>query len=214
MSRYFRRVHTALALAFLVAPGCDTLRDALPDVTLGAGQGIPAIAGSTAVTLPTGYTCGSPITDPSGKYTVTSTGTQDACTVTFAQSVVVLSAADYANHPELQGAQLIQSVVFDVTALAVTDGATGSPIDPTTTLRDLSGTAFGAVLLTKDDLARPKPFRRTIEGASLDALKSQVRAKQDLIIPLVVTVELALTPTPPAQIGLTFDAQPSLVFGF
>lgn len=186
----------------------------LPDVSIGAAEGVPAVAGSTAIDIPQDYKCGTAISDPDKKYTVTSAGSQDSCTFTFRQDVLAIKAADYDSKPELKGAQLIRRVDFDVNKLGVIDAVTGKPLSPTDTLLDLTGKAFGATIFTKDDLAKTPPFTKPVEGAPIDALKEKVQAKQDIIIPVEVVVVVKLTPTPPARIGLDFDAQPNIILGF
>lgn len=198
-------------LPVLMLVGCDLLDDVVPDITLGKDEGIPPVAGSTTIDVPQNYTCGDPITDPGAKYTVSSSGTQDACTFTFKQDVTALKSSDYSDRPELVGAQAINGVNIDVTKFAITDPATG--MQPTG-LTSVDGKAFGETILTKDDLAKKPPFTKEIEGPAIDALKDKVSNKQDIVIPIEVVVVVALTPTPPAQLKLDFDAQPNLVIGF
>lgn len=197
----------ALALSAPLFAGCDSFGA----VSLGASEGVPAIQGSTVINIPQDFKCGEAIEDPKMKYTVKTTGTQDSCTFTFNQDVTIIKASDYDSRPELKGAQLIERVDFEVSKLGVRDAATDMALDPTTTLKDLRGTAFGTTILTKDDIGQKTPFTKTVEGAPVDALKAQVEAKQDIIVPVVVTVVVALTPTPPAQIALDFDAQPNVI---
>jgi hypothetical protein len=198
----------ALALAALVA--CDKV----PDLSIGAKEGIPPIQGSTVIDVPQDFVCGGTIADPDREYTITTTGTQSSCTFTFAQDVTALASADYAKIPGLEGAQVINRVDLEVTTLGVTDASTGQPLAIGQTLLDFKGTAFGASILTKEDLSAPVPFTRSIDGAPLDAVKDQVKQQADIVIPVVVVAVVKLDPEPPAQIGLDFDAQPSLVVGF
>jgi hypothetical protein len=197
----------AVALAALVA--CENPFK-LPELKLGDGEGIPPISGSTVIDVPQDFSCGTTIADPEGKYTITTSGTAEACQFKFAQEVTAFKAEDYADHPELEGAQLVKRVDLDVTELSVENGATGEIISP----RDLVGKAFGETILTLADLQTPPPFTKSIEGAALDQLKAAVAAKDDLLIPVDITVTVALSPAPPAQISLGFEAQPNLVFGF
>ena len=53
-----------------------------------------------------------------------------------------------------------------------------------------------------------------LPASPLDALKSAVQSKKDVIIPIDVAVVVNMTPTAPAQVALDFEAQPNLVFGF
>ncbi len=186
----------------------DKIGDVLPDVTLGAKDGIPPVAGSTSVALPTGFKCGDPIMDPNMKYTIKTEVTGENCTFTFSQEVTALQAKDYAGHPELKGAQLLRQVDMNVTKLAITD-ENSKPVQP----QDLNGTAFGATILTLKDLGQPLPFTKTIEGAPLEKVKDLVANQQDIIIPVTVVIVVPVA-TIPATINLDYDAQPNLVFGF
>ena len=188
---------------------CDQISDALPEYALGAKEGIPPVSGSTTLAIPQDFKCGTAIMDPNKKYTITTTGTADACTFTFNQDVLVLEAKEYASRPELKGAQLVKRVDIDVNKLGVKDGA-GNDIVP----KDLNGKAFDATILTMADLGKPVPFTKEIEGAPLDHLKSKVANKEDIVIPIQVVIVVNMAPMPPATIALDFDAQPNLVFGF
>ncbi len=200
------RSFAVLALAIPFFAACD----GLTALTLGAEDGIPPIQGSTTIDIPQDFKCGAPIEDPNKKYTVTSSGTQEACVFTFKQEVVALKAADYANKPELEGARFVNSIDIDVNKLGVRDAATGDKLTPI----DLNGKAFDTTILTKEDLARTPPYTKTLTGAPVDALKSTIQEKKDLVIPVDVMLVVNLAPTPPAKIGLDFDAQPEINFGF
>lgn len=183
----------------------------VPDVRIGPDAGIPQVEGSTVIDVPAGYTCGTPISDESGTYTVTSSGDAASCLFKFAQDVTVLSAADYDQIPQLEGAQAINGIDLEVSRFAVVDPATGQ-FPPG--VQSVDGKAFGVTILTEQDLELTPPFTKTIEGAPLDALKALVIAKQDVVIPLDITVAVALDPAPPAQLSIDFQAQPVLTVGF
>jgi hypothetical protein len=187
----------------------DKISDVLPELTLGGEDGIPPVSGSTAFDVPKDFMCGDPITDPNGKYTITTAATTaDTCTFTFDQDVTALEAKEYASRPELKGAQFVKRVDIDVSKLAITDGA-GKEVTP----KDMNGRAFGTTILTMDDLKATPPFTKSIEGEPIEALKSKVQNKQDIVIPVqvVIVVNTASTPT---RIALDYEAQPNLVFGF
>lgn len=198
---------TMMAACSLFA--CEQISDVLPELTLGAEDGIPPVSGSTVFEVPQDFKCGEPVVDPEMKYKITTTGTQEECTFTFDQDVPVLKASEYASRPELKGAQLVKAVDIDVKKLAVKDGD-GKELAP----KNLTGKAFGSQILTKEDLARTPPFTKRVEGEPLSALKQIVQNKQDIVIPIQVVVVVNISPTPPAKIALDFDAQPNLVFGF
>lgn len=203
MSHWLR----SFAVALPLLAGCGVL----PDVTIGANEGVPPVAGSTTIAIPQNFQCGTPITDPEGKYTVTTSGTADACTFTFSQDVLVIAASDYSSRPELKGAQLIRRVDFVVSELAITDGA-GAPLS-LDALISLDGKAFDTTIFTEADLTLSPPFTKSVTGAPVDALKAQVKAQQDVVAPVDVEVVVSLA-SAPAQIGLSFEAQPEIVLGF
>jgi hypothetical protein len=199
---------TLLAACSLFA--CETISDALPELTLGGEDGIPPVTGSTTIDVPQDFMCGEAINDPEMKYTITTSGTADACTFTFKQDVLALKATEYRDRPELEGARFVKRVDIDVKKLAVKDGGTGEALKP----KDLTGKAFGAIILTIADLEATPPFTKSVEGKPIEALKTKVENKQDIVIPIDVEIVVNMSPTPPAKIALDFDAQPNLVFGF
>lgn len=188
---------------------CDTISDALPEYTLGAKDGVPPVSGSTKFDLPAGFKCGDPIVDPNMKYTIKTAVAGEDCVFTFHQDVTALKAADYAGKPEIKGAQLVKRVDIDVTKLGVSDGA-GMALSP----KDLTGKAFGATILTKEDLLQKPPFTKSVEGQPIEALKDTVQKQQDIIIPIEVVVTVSMNPMLPPTVALDFDGQPNLVFGF
>jgi hypothetical protein len=199
---------TLLAACSLFA--CETISDALPEYTVGAKEGVPPVSGSTTIDVPQDFKCGEAINDPEMKYTITTSGTAEACTFTFKQDVMALKASDYADRPELEGARFVKRVDIEVKTLAVKDGSTGEKLAP----EDLTGKAFGSTILTLADLEATPPFTKSVEGKPLEALKAKVENKQDIVIPIEVVIVVNMSPTPPAKIALDFDAQPNLVFGF
>ncbi|MFO0554694.1 MAG: hypothetical protein U0271_40325 [Polyangiaceae bacterium] len=204
MSHRLLVVATLLSLPVLSACGEVDL------YTLGADDGVPPISGSTTIDVPQDYQCGDAISDPEGKYVVTSSGTADHCTFNFHQDVLAIQASDYSDNPELEGAQAVSKININVSAFNVIDPATN---ERPTGLLSLDGKAFDTTILTEADLDTPPPFTVTIEGEPVDQLKDQVQNKEDIIIPVDVVVEVDMTPTP-ASIQLDFDAQPEIVLGF
>ena len=201
------RLLRSLMFALPLVAACGLV----PDVRLGADAGIPAIAGSTTVDIPKDYKCGDPITDPAGKYKVTSSGTAEKCTFAFKQDVVAVKASDYDNNPQLEGARVVNAIDLEVSKFAITDPATGKQPEG---LLDLVGQAFDETILTKEDLTQTPPFTKTIDGPAVEALKSQVESKKDIVIPVNVQVVVNLSPAPPAKLHLDFEAQPVLSIGF
>lgn len=187
----------------------DKISDALPELTLGGEDGIPPVEGSTAFAIPQDFMCGDPITDPNGKYKITTSATTaDTCTFTFDQDVTALKAEEYSSRPEMKGATFVKRVDIDVSKLAITDGA-GTEVTP----KDMNGKAFGTTILTMADLKVTPPFTKSIEGEPIEALKSKVENKQDIVIPVQVVIVVNMA-TAPAKIALDYQAQPNLVFGF
>jgi hypothetical protein len=186
----------------------DKIGDVLPELTLGGEDGIPPVEGSTAFDIPQDFMCGDPIVDPNGKYKISTSGSGDLCTFTFDQDVTALKASEYSSRPEMKGARFVKRVDIEVTKLAITDGA-GKEVTP----QDLNGKAFGTTILTMADLKVTPPFTKSIEGEPIEALKSKVENKQDIVIPIQVVVVVNMSPTP-TKIALDYQAQPELIFGF
>lgn len=197
----------ALLFSLPLAAGCGII----PDLRLGADAGIPKVSGSTTLAIPQDYKCGDPITDEEGKYTVESSGDQETCTFTFKQDVVALTSEDYANNPQLEGARAVNGLELAVEKFAVIDPATGAQPGG---VKDVEGKAFGITVLTEEDLKQTPPFTVVVDGPPVDSLKAQVQAKQDIVIPVDVVVVVALTPAPPAEVRIDFEAQPVLTIGF
>lgn len=196
----------ALLLSAPLVAACGVI----PDLKLGADAGIPPIAGSTTISIPQDYKCGDAITDPNDTYKVTSSGDAKACTFSFRQDVLALAASDYDDDPRLEGARAVNGVDIDVKKFAVKDETGKQPGG----LLSLDGKAFGVTILTEEDLAEEPPFTKSVTGEPIDSLKTQVEAKQDIVIPVDVEVVVSLSPAPPAKIELEFDAQPNLSIGF
>ncbi len=204
-----RRLAPVLLVAFPLLGGCEDLLGLVPDVKLGPDQGLPPLSGSTTVDLPDDFVCGGTIADPRGTYTITSSGTPTDCTLVFSQDILALAAADYGSHPELEGAKLVNAVEVAVNDLTIEDASSGVAI----VAKKLDAQVFGTTVLTEQDLTGRFPVTKVIKGAPLDALKEIVANRQDLVIPVDVKLVVDTSNMPPA-LSLTFDAEPTLVFGF
>jgi hypothetical protein len=194
-----RRVLLMLALC-----GCGAL-----EKDIGEDEGVPPMSGSTTISIPQDYQCGGPLDDPSGKYTVTSSGDAASCVFTFHQDVTLLEKEDYSSNPALEGARLVKRIDLDVTTFDVVDPSTNARPP---NVQNVDGRAFDETILTTADLDRPTPFTVEIEGEPVDALGSQVRAKDDVIMPVDVIVHVGLPA--PASLDIRFEAQPNIVLGF
>ena len=188
----------------LTVCGCGAL-----EKDIGKDEGVPPMSGSTTISIPQGYVCGDPLEDPSGKYTVTTSGDAATCVFTFHQDVTLLEKEDYSDNPALEGARLVKRIDLEVTTFDVIDPATNAR---PTNVQNVDGRAFDETILTTADLDRATPFTVPIEGDPVDALGSQVRAKEDVIMPVDVIVHVGLPA--PASLDLRFEAQPNIVLGF
>lgn len=146
---------------------------------------------------------------PAWEVHVTSSGDAAACTFTLHQDVTLLEQEDYSSNPALEGARFVKRIDLEVTAFDVVDPATNARPP---NVQSVDGRAFDETILTTADLDRPTPFTVEIEGEPVDALGSQVRGRNDVIMPLDVLVLIGLPA--PASIDVRFEAQPNIVLGF
>lgn len=180
------------------------------EVRIDEKRGVPSVTGTTEFSLAT-YTCGQPIT--SGTYTITTTVVGDGCQFSFDQDVPVITANDYTSIPELKGAtNLVQRIELTVKKLTFTDATSGALLDVNTRVTSATLSANGQLLADKSTLTNlPKVV--TLSGASLDALKAKIDARQPANVRATVVVVLPNTPKPPDSLKIDYDAQPAIIVG-
>lgn len=193
-----------LALAWC---GCGS---ATVEVRIDETKGIPAVKGSTSVSIPSSFTCGTTI--QSGAYTVNTRVVTGGCEFSFDQTVEVLKASDYQSLPELKGAtNLVQRIELTVKKLAFADG-NGVVLDLATRVTSATLSVSGQVVATKADLtALPRVV--SLSGAALDGLKAQIDARSPASVKATCVVVLPDSPKPPDTLKIDYDAQPAIVLG-
>ncbi len=181
-----------------------------PEVRVGASDGIPAVKGSTTVSL-ANFTCGQPI--PAGDYTVTTQAVADGCQLSFDKDVSVLTANDYQKIPALQGSSnLVQAVELEVTQLDFTDASSGAKLDLATQVVSATLSVNGQQVADKAALSH-LPTTVSLTGDALTPLKAKVDARQPASVHTTSVVVLPTSPPPPSQLKVDYDAQPTLVLG-
>lgn len=180
------------------------------EVRIGKEQGIPSISGSDTLNI-SSYTCGMPIT--SGEYTVTTAVKGSDCEFTFDKVVTVVRAEDYEKIGDLKiSANLVQAVEVEVKTLKFTDASNGTSLDLNTYVKSASLKVDGEQVATKDTLASlPKTVR--LEGAALTNIKAKVDARQPATVHATAVMLVPMSPRPPDQLKVEYDAQPTLVLG-
>ena len=183
---------------------------AAPVLRVGAKQGIPAVTGSTEVTLDA-FVCGTPIT--AGETTVTTRKVTGGCEFSFDKDVTVVKSSDYTNIPELSGAaNLLQAVEITITRLDFTDTVTGTTLDTQTRITSVTLSINGQVVADKTALATlPKTVKLT--GDALAGVKSQVDKRLPATVKATCVAVVPDDPPPPKKMKIDYDAQPTLLLG-
>jgi hypothetical protein len=183
---------------------------AAPEIRLGAKNGIPAVTGSTEVTLDA-FVCGNPIA--AGDTTITTQKVSGGCQLSFDKDVEIVKASDYSNIPELKGAtNLLQAVEMTITRLDFTDTTTNTALDLSTQVTTVTLSINGQQVADKAALsALPKTVSLT--GAALDAVKAKVNQRLPATVTATCVAVLPDSPPPPKKMKIDYDAQPTLVLG-
>lgn len=174
-------------------------------------KGVPALKGSTEVTVPTNFTCGQAI--PTGQYTVQTRAVNGGCEFSFSENVEVLKASDYESIGELKGASnLVQRVELSVKKLSFVDGSTGQALDLATRVTSASLSVNGQAVADKAALSK-LPVVVSLTGDALTALKAKIDQRQPASVAVGVLVVLPNTPPPPAKLKIDYEAQPAIILG-
>lgn len=180
------------------------------EIKVGARSGIPAITGSTTITLDT-FVCGEPIS--SGGETVQTKVVPEGCELTYSRTTPLMQPGDYDNIPEFRGAsKIVKRVELTVSRLTFVDGTTGATLDLATRIVSASFSVNGQQLADKSSLSSlPKVI--VLEGAALNEVKSAVEARRAASVQVKVVVVIPQTPAPPASLTVDYDAQPAIILG-
>jgi hypothetical protein len=199
----FNRISIALAVALCACGGFLEYR-------LGAAEGIPKVAGSQSFSIGN-YTCG--MTFSQGGYTVTTTVQGSDCLFAFDQQVQVLSSGDYQQIPDLKvTTNLVKAVELNVTTLSFVDASNNMALDINTYIKAATLKIDGQQVADKTTLSK-LPATVRLEGATLTNLKSAIDARVPASVHATATLLVPMSPAPPMNLKVIYDAQPTIVLG-
>lgn len=197
---------TAVVLAALAIAAC-----APAEIRIDETQGVPEVKGSTEVSIPSNFTCGTAIA--AGDKTVATRAVTGGCEFTFDDTLQVLKASDYESIPDLKVASnIVQRVELNVKKLAFTDAATGMVLDLNTRVTSVVLTVNGQKVADKAAIAS-LPTVITLEGAALTTIKAKVDARQPASVAVKAVAVLPDMPRPPDRLKIDYEAQPALIIG-
>lgn len=190
----------------LVWAAALALTACLPEVRVGAKEGLPPIRGSTSVSTEA-FVCGEPIG------TATTRKVTGGCELSFVEDVQVLDEPDYAQISDLTGfSGLIEAVELQLTHFALVDTDAGAPLDTATRISAATVSVNGQALADKATLvALPQTLRLT--GPELQPLKDAVFQRQPASLRVGAVVVLPDEPPLPKGLRLEYEAQPTIVMG-
>jgi hypothetical protein len=197
---------TAVVLAALGITAC-----APAEIRIDETQGVPQVKGSTEVTIPSNFMCGTAIA--AGDKMVATRAVTGGCEFTFDDTLQVLKASDYEAIPDLRGASnVVQRVELNVKKLAFTDAATGMTLDLNTRVTSVLLTVNGQKVADKAAIAS-LPTVISLEGDALSSIKAKVDARQPASVAVKAVAVLPDMPRPPDRLKIDYEAQPALIIG-
>jgi hypothetical protein len=197
---------TAVVLAALGITAC-----APAEIRIDETQGVPQVKGSTEVTIPSNFMCGTAIA--AGDKMVATRAVTGGCEFTFDDTLQVLKASDYEAIPDLRGASnVVQRVELNVKKLAFTDAATGMTLDLNTRVTSVVLTVNGQKVADKAAIAS-LPTVISLEGDALSTIKAKVDARQPASVAVKAVAVLPDMPRPPDRLKIDYEAQPALIIG-
>jgi hypothetical protein len=197
---------TAVVLAALGITAC-----APAEIRIDETQGVPQVKGSTEVTIPSNFMCGTAIA--AGDKMVATRAVTGGCEFTFDDTLQVLKASDYEAIPDLRGASnVVQRVELNVKKLAFTDAATGMTLDLNTRVTSVLLTVNGQKVADKAAIAS-LPTVISLEGDALSTIKAKVDARQPASVAVKAVAVLPDMPRPPDRLKIDYEAQPALIIG-
>jgi hypothetical protein len=191
-------------LALVGTSGC------LPEIRIGANEGLPPIGGTTEVSTD-GFVCGEPITTGAGS--ATTRKVPGGCELTLAEEIQVIDEPDYARISDLAGfSGLIEAVELQLTEFSFIDSTTDTPLDLATGVTSATLAINGQQVADKTTLmSLPQTLRLT--GPGLQPLKDAIYQRQPASLQLSAVVVLPDEPAPPKGLRLQYQAQPTIVVG-
>ena len=197
---------TVVMLAALGMTAC-----APAEIRIDETQGVPEVKGSTEVTIPSNFTCGTAIA--AGDKMVATRAVTGGCEFTFDDTLQVLKASDYEAIPDLKGASnVVQRVELNVKKLAFTDAATGMTLDLNTRVTSVVLSVNGQKVADKAAIAS-LPTVISLEGDALSSIKAKVDARQPASVAVKAVAVLPDMPRPPDRLKIDYEAQPALIIG-
>lgn len=197
---------TAVVLAALGISAC-----APAEIRIDETQGVPQVKGSTEVTIPSNFMCGTAIA--AGDKMVATRAVTGGCEFTFDDTLQVLKASDYEAIPDLKVASnIVQRVELNVKKLAFTDAATGMTLDLNTRVTSVVLTVNGQKVADKAAIAS-LPTVISLEGEALTTIKAKVDARQPASVQVKAVAVLPDMPRPPDRLKIDYEAQPALIIG-
>ncbi len=197
---------TVVMLAALGMTAC-----APAEIRIDETQGVPEVKGSTEVTIPSNFTCGTAIA--AGDKMVATRAVTGGCEFTFDDTLQVLKASDYEAIPDLKGASnVVQRVELNVKKLAFTDAATGMTLDLNTRVTSVVLSVNGQKVADKAAIAS-LPTVISLEGDALATIKAKVDARQPASVAVKAVAVLPDMPRPPDRLKIDYEAQPALIIG-
>ncbi len=201
----FKRL-SAACVALLLACGAS------PEVRVGEGK-IPKVSGNKTFSIGT-HVCGDPIA--ADGYTVTSKEVNSGadCEYSFDQVVEVIRQSDYDTIGDLKlSSNLVQAIEFKVETLSFTDPAKNNmPLDYNGYVKTLSLRVEGQEVADKSKLAM-LPITVKLTGSALSTIKVKVDARQPASVHVTAVLVVPKSPPLPAELNVTYSAQPTLVLG-
>lgn len=203
--------NSALTAVMLAAWSLGMAACAPAEIRIDETQGVPEVKGSTEVTIPTNFMCGTAIA--AGNKTVATRAVTGGCEFTFDDNVEVLKASDYEAIPDLKVASnIVQRVELNIKKLSFTDAATGMTLDLATRVTSVVLTVNGQQVADKATITSLPTVVR-LEGAALTTIKAKVDARQPASVQVKAVAVLPDMPRPPERLKIDYEAQPALILG-
>lgn len=182
----------------------------LPEIRIGAKEGIPPIDGSTEIATEA-LVCGEPIAAGTG--TVTTRKVPEGCELTYTENIQVIDEPDYQQISELTSLSgLLEAVELELTEFSFVDAATNTPLDTEKQISSATLALNGQWVADKGVLTSlPRILR--LSGPALQPLKDAITQRQPASIRLDAVVVLFDDPPPPRRLRFEYRAQPTLVLG-
>jgi hypothetical protein len=182
----------------------------IPEIRIGADEGIPPIAGFNEVPIE-GFTCGQPIN--AGVGTTTTRVVPGGCELSIVDDIQVIDDSDYSRNSDLaRFSGLLEAVELNLTEFSFIDATTNVALDPATRITSATLAINGQQVADKGTLtALPQTLRLT--GVALQPLIDAISRRQPASLRVDAVIVLPDDPPPPKALRFQYQAQPTLVLG-